>query len=135
MSIQLALLKSGEEVIADIKEFRDSEDELVSYLFKDPHCIKINTEQLLIESEDAPKHEVVFYKWMSLSKDTDIVVNKDWIVCITDPLDAIQVSYEGRNDGRNKSSDGRNDFTTSFTSGGDGTDTGVVFNESVDFSQ
>ena len=48
MSVQLALLKSGEEVIADIKEFRDSKDDLVSYLFKDPHCIKINTDQLLI---------------------------------------------------------------------------------------
>ena len=135
MSIQLALLKSGEEVIADIKEFRDSKDELVSYLFKDPHCIKINTEQLLIESEDAPKHEVVFYKWMSRSKDTDIIVNKDWVVCITDPLDAITVSYEGRNDGRNKSGDGRNDVATSLTPGGDDTDTSVVFNESVDFSQ
>lgn len=135
MSVQLALLKSGEEVIADIKEFRDSKDDLVSYLFKDPHCIKINTEQLLIESESAPKHEVVFYKWMSLSKDTDIIVNKDWVVCITDPLDAIAVSYEGRNDGRNESSDGRDDAPSATTTGGDNTDSGVVFNESVDFNQ
>ena len=35
MSIQLALLKSGEEVIADIKEIRQEETGvLVSYLFK-----------------------------------------------------------------------------------------------------
>ena len=135
MSVQLALLKSGEEVIADIKEFRDSKDDLVSYLFKDPHCIKINTEQLLIESESAPKHEVVFYKWMSLSKDTDIIVNKDWVVCITDPLDAIAVSYEGRNDGRNESGDGRDDAPSATTTGRDNTDSGVVFNESVDFNQ
>ena len=135
MSVQLALLKSGEEVIADIKEFRDSKDDLVSYLFKDPHCIKINTDQLLIESEDAPKHEVVFYKWMSLSKDTDIIVNKDWVVCITDPLDAITVSYEGRNDGRNESGDGRDDAPSAATTGGHNTDSGVVFNESVDFNQ
>ena len=135
MSVQLALLKSGEEVIADIKEFRDSKDDLVSYLFKDPHCIKINTDQLLIESEDAPKHEVVFYKWMSLSKDTDIIVNKDWVVCITDPLDSIAVSYEGRSNGRNKSGNGRDDSTADATTGGDNTDSGVVFNESVDFNQ
>ena len=135
MSVQLALLKSGEEVIADIKEFRDSKDDLVSYLFKDPHCIKINTDQLLIESEDAPKHEVVFYKWMSLSKDTDIIVNKDWVVCITDPLDSIAVSYEGRSNGRNESSDGRDDAPSAATTGGDNTNSGVVFNESVDFNQ
>ena len=48
MSVQLALLKSGEEVIADIKEFRNSDDELVSYLFKDPFSIKIKTSQVLI---------------------------------------------------------------------------------------
>ena len=70
MSVQLALLKSGEEVIADIKEFRDSKDDLVSYLFKDPHCIKINTDQLLIESESAPKHEVVSVSYTHLTLPT-----------------------------------------------------------------
>ena len=39
MSIKLALLKSGEEVIADIKEFRDPDDNLVSYLFENPHFV------------------------------------------------------------------------------------------------
>ena len=48
MSVQLALLKSGEDVIADIKEFRDSDDNLVSYLFKSPFTIKIKTSQLLV---------------------------------------------------------------------------------------
>ena len=44
MSTQLALLKSGEEGIADIKEIRqESTDELVSYLFKKPYCVKIKT--------------------------------------------------------------------------------------------
>ena len=94
MSVQLALLKSGEDVIADIKEYRDSDDNLVSYLFKDPFTIKIKTSQLLVEDESTPKHEVIYYKWISLSKDTDIVVNPDWVVCITDPLDSIKQSYE-----------------------------------------
>ena len=96
MSVQLALLKSGEDVIADIKEYRDSDDNLVSYLFKDPFTIKIKTSQLLVEDESTPKHEVIYYKWISLSKDTDIVVSPDWVVCITDPLDSIKKSYEER---------------------------------------
>ena len=69
MSVQLALLKSNEEVIADIKEYRDSEDNLVSYLFKDPYIVKVKTSQVLVEEKGTPKHEVVYYKWMSLSKD------------------------------------------------------------------
>ena len=122
MSIQLTLLKSGEEVIADIKEIRQEEtDELVSYLFKDPYCVKIKTTQVLVEQETRPKHELAYYKWMSLSKDNDIIVNKDWVVCITDPLDSVKKNYEERMNGRrsndsNGSSDGRDGGTSESNS-------------------
>ena len=46
MSIQLVLLKSGEEVIADVKELRDDSDDLLSYVFKNPYTIKIKTAQV-----------------------------------------------------------------------------------------
>ena len=112
MSIKLALLKSGEEVIADIAEFRNSEDELVSYLFKKPYCVKIKTSQVLVEQESRPKHELAYYKWMSLSKDDDIIVNRDWVVCISEPLDTVKKNYEEKVNGRRSndtdgSSDGR----------------------------
>lgn len=125
MSVQLALLKSGEEVIADIKEFRDSEDNLVSYLFKDPCGIKIQTSKVLLEEEsDSQKYEAIFYKWIALSKDTDIIVNHDWIVAIVDPIDSIKKSYEAKVNGR-----GDSDGLTSGR-GSDGTDsTNIVFNE------
>ena len=135
MSVQLALLKSGEEVVADIKEYRNSDDELVSYLFKDPYSIKIKTSQVLIEGDGAPKHDVVYYRWMSLSKDSDIIVNKDWVVCITDPLDSITKSYTERMDGRrsddsNGSTNGRDVGASGAGSGGGGTsDSGVILNE------
>ena len=101
MSTQLALLKSGEEVIADIKEIRQEEtDELVSYLFKKPYCVKIKTSQVLVEQETRPKHELAYNKWMSLSKDDDIIVNKDWVVSITEPLDSVKKNYEDKVNGR-----------------------------------
>ena len=101
MSIQLTLLKSGEEVIADIKEIRQEEtDELVSYLFKDPYCVKIKTTQVLVEQETRPKHQLAYYKWMSLSKDDDIIVNRDWVVCISEPLDTVKKNYEEKVNGR-----------------------------------
>ena len=135
MSVQLALLKSGEDVIADIKEYRDENDNLVSYLFRDPYIIKIKTSQLLVEEEGTPKHEVIYYKWVSLSKDTDIIVNKDWVVCITDPLDSIKKSYEGRRNGRRNDSNGSTDRRDGATtrrseSGGEGeSDTSAVSDE------
>ena len=123
MSVQLVLLKSGEEVIADVKELRDDSDDLLSYVFKNPYTIKIKTAQVLTEGKGSPKHEAVYYKWMSLSKDTDIIVNKDWIVCITDPIDTIKTSYEERLNGRrsndsNESSDRRDGGTSGSGSGG-----------------
>ena len=131
MSVQLALLKSNEEVIADIKEYRDSEDKLVSYLFKDPYIVKVKTSQVLVEEKGTPKHEVVYYKWMSLSKDDDIIVNKDWVVCISDPLDTIKKSYEERMNGRDRSTNGSTGSTTRRSESGGGTesDSGTVLNE------
>ena len=131
MSIKLALLKSGEEVIADISEFRQEEtDILVSYLFRKPYCIKIKTSQVLVEDESRPKHELAYYKWMTLSKDNDIIVNKDWVVCITEPLDSVKKNYEDKMNGRrsndtDRSSNGRDGRTREY-------DPSLVLSESND---
>jgi hypothetical protein len=131
MSIKLALLKSGEEVIADISEFRQKEtDILISYLFKKPYCIKIKTSHVLVEDESRPKHELAYYKWMTLSKDNDIIVNKDWVVCITEPLDSVKKNYEDKMNGRrsndtDRSSNGRDGRTREY-------DPSLVLSESND---
>ena len=130
MSIQLALLKSGEEVIADIAEFRNSEDELVSYLFKKPYCVKIKTSQVLVEQETRPKHELAYYKWMSLSKDDDIIVNRDWVVCISEPLDTVKKNYEEKVNGRRF--DDTDGSTDGSGSGGSESYPSITLNESND---
>ena len=131
MSIQLVLLKSGEEVIADVKELRDTNDELVSYVFKDPYCIKIKKSQVLAEGESQAKHHLAYYKWMSLTKDDDIIVNKDWVVCITDPLDSVKQSYKERMNERRRP----NDTDGSSNRSGDATNESypsITINESND---
>ena len=128
MSIKLALLKSGEEVIADIAELRNSEDELVSYLFKKPYCVKIKTSQVLVEQESRPKHELAYYKWMSLSKDDDIIVNRDWVVCISEPLDTVKKNYEEKVNGRRF--DDTDGSTDGSGSGGSESYPSITLNES-----
>ena len=130
MSIKLALLKSGEEVIADIAEFRNSEDELVSYLFKKPYCVKIKTSQVLVENESRPKHQLAYYKWMSLSKDDDIIVNRDWVVCISEPLDSVKKTYEERVNGRRF--DDSNGSSNGSGSGASESYPSITLNESND---
>ena len=131
MSIQLALLKSGEEVIADIKEIRQEETGvLVSYLFKDPYCVKIKTTQVLVEDETRPKHELAYYKWMSLSKDDDIIVNRDWVVCISEPLDTVKKNYEAKVNGRRF--DDSNGSSNGSGSGASESYPSITLNESND---
>ena len=131
MSIKLALLKSGEEVIADISEFRQKEtDILISYLFKKPYCIKIKTSQVLVEDESRPKHELAYYKWMTLSKDNDIIVNKDWVVCITEPLDSVKKNYEDKMNGRR--SNDPNGSSYGSGNGGSESNSSVTLSESND---
>ena len=130
MSTKLALLKSGEDVIADIKEIRqETTDELISYLFKNPYCVKIKKSEVLVENElkPKPKHELAYYKWMSLSKDDDIIVNKDWVVCITDPLDSVKQNYEEKMNGRRS-----NDTDRSTDGSGGGTS---KYNPSITLSE
>ena len=64
--------------------------------------MKIKKTEVLVENElkPKPKHELAYYKWMSLSKDDDIIVNKDWVVCITNPLDSVKQNYEEKMNGR-----------------------------------
>ena len=130
MSTKLALLKSGEEVIADIAEFRNSEDELVSYLFKKPYCVKIKTSQVLVENESRPKHQLAYYKWMSLSKDDDIIVNRDWVVCISEPLDTVKKNYEEKVNGRRF--DDSNGSSNGSGSGASESYPSITLNESND---
>ena len=133
MSTKLALLKSGEDVIADIKEIRqETTDELISYLFKNPYCVKIKKSEVLVENElkPKPKHELAYYKWMSLSKDDDIIVNRDWVVCISEPLDSVKKTYEEKVNGRRS-----NDTDGSSNGSGSGTskyDPSLVLSESND---
>ena len=56
---------------------------------------------------------------MTLSKDSDIIVNKDWVVCITEPLDSIKQNYEDRMNGRrsndtDRSTDGSGSGTSNY---------------------
>ena len=131
MSIKLALLKSGEEVIADISEFRQEEtDILVSYLFRKPYCIKIKTSNVLVEDKSKEKHELAYYKWMTLSKDDDIIVNRDWVVCISEPLDTVKKNYEEKVNGRRF--DDTDGSTDGSGSGGSESYPSITLNESND---
>lgn len=134
MSIKLALLKSGEEVVADIKEIVNEDEKVVSFLFCNPYSVKLLTPQVLMEdNEKTPEREyrVSFVYWMPLSSENDIAVSTDWVVSIVEPVEMVKKSYEEKMNGR------RNDATDGSASGGRGGNNNPSINlsERIDFNK
>lgn len=114
MTVKLALLKSGEDVIADIREAISEEtNKIVSYIFSDPYVVKLSQPQVLMEDSEQPEtraYNISVYPWVPLSDDTDIAINPDWVVTIVEPAATLKKSYEERMNGRgNCNVDGPND--------------------------
>ena len=103
MSIKLAILKSGEDVIADIKEFISEEENVVSYVFSKPFVVKLIEPQILTNDElttESRQYSLSVYPWIPLTDQEDIVVNPDWVVSIVEPAATLKKSYEVKVYGR-----------------------------------
>ena len=84
MTIKLALLKSGEEVIADWQEMV-VEERVVAYMASYPYNVKLNKTD--IPSEDEPaKVGLSFFPWIPLSKETNIPIPADWLITMVEPV-------------------------------------------------
>ena len=97
MTVQLVLLKSGEELIADVREIVDKETEKqISLVFINPYKVSVDIEEILCLTEDTnqtPKATINFDKWIPLSKSTNFYVPHEWVVTLSEPHDDILNSY------------------------------------------
>jgi hypothetical protein len=100
MTVKLALLKSGENVIADIMELVDENENVVSLVFSNPYVVRLLTPELLMENslgvQGEIEHKVSYSPWIVLSQDKKIAVDPKWVVTIVDPHEWIKSSYEER---------------------------------------
>ena len=107
MSIKLIMLKSGEDLVADVKEIKSNE-EVIGYYFDNPLVFKV------FESEDptilnegdsitrfSSKVDVAFYPWMPFSKETRIPCSADWVVTIVEPVEKLKKQYQEKLNGQN----------------------------------
>ena len=109
MSIKLVMLKSGEDLVADVKEIKSNE-EVIGYYFDNPLIVKIfESEEPVILNEGnsmtqyTSKIDVTFYPWMPLSKDTRIPCSADWVVTIVEPIDKLKEQYQEQLNGKGES--------------------------------
>ena len=108
MSIKLVMLKSGEDIIADVKEIKSNE-EVVGYYFDDPLIVRISESEeptILNEGDSltqySSKIDVTFYPWVPLAKDVRVPCSADWVVTIVEPIEKLKTQYQERVNGRRK---------------------------------
>ena len=99
MTIKLALLKSGEEIISDMSEMMsgtDGEGQVVGYLLNH-HCRAVLTGSNVQASEEQESSRqpvsIKLIPWMPLSKDERIPVVADWVISIVEPQDKLLEMY------------------------------------------
>ena len=98
MSIKVAVLQSGEQIIAEMKEIV-SEDKPIAYLFNQPHKVVLNNQIVLSESKDKSSVEVTLAKWILISDEDDVPVSVNQVVTLVDPVSSIKKMYEEKVNG------------------------------------
>ena len=99
MTIKLALLKSGEDIITDITEMRMGDDEpnskVVGYFFDKPCVVKMRNPQSQAPDGNTQKagFEVSLFPWMPLSADTRFPVTADWLITMVEPTAKLKEMY------------------------------------------
>lgn len=90
MTVKLAILKSGESIISDIKE-GFYEEKLVCYIFENPCNVKMNGSYSINGNN---QHSISLSRWPLLSKDKVLEIVPEWVVTLTEPIDQLRELYE-----------------------------------------
>jgi len=95
MSIKILLLKSGEDLIADVQEMVSSEDQVMGYFLTKPCTVKVKTTEPSPndDSESKPGTTIAMFPWMPLAKEQVIPLALDWVVTMVTPQDKIHDMY------------------------------------------
>ena len=122
MTVKLLLLKSGEDVIADVTEMTSGTEgdidrpiRVVGYFLKHACVVRVNNPPGPSQEEGTQKTslEVSLFPWMPLAKETTIPMTADWLITLVEPIDKLKKMYledvldhvkDNKSSGTNKSS-------------------------------
>ena len=102
MSVKLAILKSGEDIVADIKEMLVGEGDdakVVGYFLTKPCTIRMRDHQEVVDEEvteekQKSQFQVKFYPWIPLAKDPIIPLTTEWVVTMVEPVDNLTKMFK-----------------------------------------
>ena len=95
MTIKVLVLKSGEDVIADVQEMMSSDNQVLGYFLTKPCVVKLQAKET---NNDV---SVRMHPWMPIAREKMIPLSTDWVVTMVTPVDKILEMYQTQvlNDG------------------------------------
>tara|TARA_B100000029_G_C17368611_1_gene885317 strand:- start:361 stop:711 length:351 start_codon:yes stop_codon:yes gene_type:complete len=91
MTVKLSLLKSGEDVIADIQEMI-LDDKVVGYFFVNPCVVKVLAKDTGTQGKTPCQLQLT--PWLPLTDEKKIPVAPDWVITIVEPMAQLKKMYE-----------------------------------------
>lgn len=98
MTIKFIVLKSGEQLISDIKEMAVGEEDdqkVVGYFLHRPCMVKVKNPGIVEQEKSKTKagFEVTLIPWISLTEDEVIPIPSDWLVTMVEPVPQLTLMY------------------------------------------
>ena len=99
MSIKIAVLKSGDQLISDMKELMaENEQKVQAYMLVNPHTYEISEKQFMTEEEKELEDSdfginVSLLPWIILSKDKKMIIPTDSVLTVVEPLESVTQLY------------------------------------------
>ena len=126
MTVKLVLLKSGEDIVADVSEMvvgdeNDKENNpprVIGYYLNRPCVVRMTDSRNLPElqkgNEQKQGYSVSLFPWMPLSKEDKIPIPADWMITMVEPVTKLSQMYNEdiANYGKDNQSDSTDDDTT-----------------------
>ena len=108
MTVKLVMLKSGEDIIADVKEIKSVEQEdhriltfmtlLIVKMYEPEEPTVLNEEGSLQDQYSSKINIVQFYPWIPLSsEESRVPCSADWVITIVEPIEKFKKTLSRRN--------------------------------------
>ena len=101
MTIKILVLKSGEDVIADIKEMMTSDNQVMGYILTKPCVVKLMSAAPLTAEEDDDSNpegtsevRIRMHPWAPLAKEKQVPLSTEWVVTMFSPIDKVLDMYK-----------------------------------------
>ena len=101
MTIKILVLKSGEDVIADIKEMMTPDNKVMGYILTKPCVVKLMSAAPLTAEEDDDSNpegtsevRIRMHPWAPLAKEKQVPLSTEWVVTMFSPIDKVLDMYK-----------------------------------------